>query len=300
VARQLDGRSASSKEERLRRLMGLVVMAALALALTSAPMGAEAQPELDVNRDPVIRYPTPVVKRAAIDPITDPRPGHAHKHVFTCNPAVDADSTAESLRASGETCGGTDWASQSYWFPEVYENGKRVPVDKASVYYLGLGNQRTLDDMPFGAQLIGNKDNGLVRYACGQDAIERPGDATVPPKYCPASKFFRVRVDFPDCWDGSGLTPENFRYYGEQPCPAEYPRQIPDSLIAITYKNGNGMHPRELKASAGSGEREPIGRFMHADAFEAFQPKFLQELDRCIRDVPDHSVAPPGCKFFGS
>jgi hypothetical protein len=289
------------------KTVALTILAAILVALLASFAGGvgfgvgveEAQAAPSPIENPTIRFVVPVVGHAAIDPIRDPPPDHAHNHVFVCNPTVQADSTAESLAAWGETCSAPPWASQSYWFPEVYEQGSALTVSKTVLYYVGLGDQSTMEDMPFGAQLIGDTTNGMVRYACGETIgarENREGSAAIrPPYYCNPGEYFRVRVDFPDCWDGSELTPEHFRFAGEAPCPADYPHKLPDSLISIQYANPDGLYPRKLRVSTGTNERRAIRYFMHADAFEAFQPEFISDLHRCIRDQPDNAVAPPGC-----
>jgi hypothetical protein len=276
------------------RVSCLLLTLVTVLLLTGAALttSVSATPDDPAERkDPRIIFTCSVAKIAAIDPILDPEPGMSHKHVIGGNREANADSTAQSLRNNKDTSCRRQYATGLYWFPQVKETDEKKPlrVKVMYVYYLGLGDQQNMANMTFGAQLIGNVENGAVKYGCEGNAI-----TTQTPTSCAAGKFLRIRVEFPDCWDGSGRTPENFKYFGEEPCKGRFNVKLPDTVLVIDFYNPNGIDSK-LEVSAGMGEWKPAQEFMHADAFEGFQPKFTSELNRCIRTVPDNSVPPRNC-----
>lgn len=231
-----------------------------------------------------------VWKTDAIDPIVDPPAGMAHRHDFIGNLSTNADSTFESLVANKRTSCATPSYTSADWFPDIRERGQRgsIPVLYANVYYAGDGTQ---EPFPDGLQLIGMPPAGDVDYRCGGEngtLYEEP-DRLIG---CRASEY-RIRVQFPNCYDGSGLTPNDTVYHPRQ-CPESHPIEFHDTRVAIHYKNKD-RRVTEIQVSAGAAEWRDI-TFMHADIFSAFQPEFRDLLDRCGVTKPQSGPMPPACR----
>jgi hypothetical protein len=231
-----------------------------------------------------------VWKTDAIDPIVDPPAGMAHRHDFIGNLSTNADSTFESLVANKRTSCATPSYTSADWFPDIRERGQRgsIPVLYANVYYAGDGTQAQFPD---GLQLIGMPPAGDVDYRCGGEngtLYEEP-DRLIG---CRASEY-RIRVQFPNCYDGSGLTPNDTVYHPRQ-CPESHPIELHDTRVAIHYKNKD-RRVTEILVSAGAGEWRDI-TYMHADIFSAFQPEFRDLLDRCGVTKPQSGPMPPACR----
>jgi hypothetical protein len=231
-----------------------------------------------------------VWKTDAIDPIVDPPAGMAHRHDFIGNLSTNADSTFESLVANKRTSCATPSYTSADWFPDIRERGQRgsIPVLYANVYYAGDGTQAQFPD---GLQLIGMPPAGDVDYRCGGEngtLYEEP-DRLIG---CRASEY-RIRVQFPNCYDGSGLTPNDTVYHPRQ-CPESHPIEFHDTRVAIHYKNKD-RRVTEILVSAGAGEWRDI-TYMHADIFSAFQPEFRDLLDRCGVTKPQSGPMPPACR----
>jgi hypothetical protein len=240
------------------------------------------------QRGPIIKFQCSVAKVEAIDPILDPQ--HPHDHVFYGNKGVNADSTADSLAANKMTTCSRGFATSSWWHPQVKDGDELLSVDRLFVYYRGNGDQSQVEDIPRGLQLIGGVGKTRVVYGCGEEAM----GPEVP--YGCNSEQLRVDIRFPDCWDGRGLEPSSTVYQGEEPCPADYPHQLPDSRVLLLLKNADRNLEGPLTVSAGDGYYAPAESFMHADVFEANQePAFSEKIARCIRNVGDKQRTPRGC-----
>jgi hypothetical protein len=262
--------------------LGLVV--GLAVLAFTAP-ASEAGRNL---RGPLIKFHCSVAKTEAIDPILDPM--HPHEHIFFGNRGVDADSTGESLAANQDTTCAKDYATSSWWIPVVRDQDGPLEVKNAVPYYGGRGEQKNVVDMPRGLQLIGSASTTEVKYGCGGHVR-----STKAPTHCKAKEFLRIRIHFPDCWNGDHLGSSSVTFAGEEACPPEYPHQLPDSWLVVNFKNPDGIKGT-LEVSAGAGEWLPAQDFMHADDFEANQePEFSKQIDRCIRKVGDKQLTPKGC-----
>ena len=231
-----------------------------------------------------------VWKTAAIDPIVDPPAGMVHRHDFIGNRSTNADSTFESLVANKSTSCATPSYTSADWFPDIRERGQRgsIPVLYANVYYAGDGTQAQFPD---GLQLIGMPPAGDVDYRCGGEngtLYEEP-DGLIG---CRAREY-RIRIQFPNCYDGSGLAPTDTIYEPRQ-CPSSHPIEFHQTRVAIHYQNKD-KRVTEILVSAGANEWRDIS-FMHADIFTAFQPEFRDLLDRCGVTQPQSGPMPRACR----
>jgi len=169
------------------------------------------------------------------DPIVYPgEPWRSHLHTFVGNTGIDAFSTAESLRASGNsTCRGGIFNRSAYWVSSLLDMRTMRPVlpDAFFIYYKsgafnskGSSDGRTVNgvfvpwqppvkfrDMPRGLRMIAGDpsrstprtgaDESAHRWACsGADA--KYGSA-IPD--CPVGSTLYQEVFFAQCWDGINL-----------------------------------------------------------------------------------------------
>jgi uncharacterized protein DUF1996 len=230
-----------------------------------------------------------VWKTDAIDPIVDPPAGMAHLHDFIGNLSTNADSTFESLVANKSTSCATPSYTSADWFPDIRESGQSnsIPVLYANVYYNGDGTQAQFPD---GLQLIGMPPAGDVDYRCGarRGTVYEEPDGLIG---CRAREY-RIRIQFPNCYDGSGLAPTDTIYEPRQ-CPSSHPIEFHQTRVAIHYKNKD-RRVTEIQVSAGAAEWRDI-TFMHADIFSAFQPEFRDLLNRCGVTQPQSGPMPTAC-----
>jgi Domain of unknown function (DUF1996) len=265
----------------------LVVVAAIALVSGQGPAGAQS--EEDVLTGPTLQFGCNVLKVAAIDPIFDPE--HPHDHVFYGNKGVNEDSTYESLVSNPDTTCAPTYATSSYWHPVVKDGTTEVnEARRLSVYYIGRGDQTKVQPIPGGLQLLGNSENGKVDYRCGAEPA-----VTSPPYGCTAEEF-RLRVQFPECWDRSSLQPDSLVKMSGGACPNSHSYQIPTVRMSVHYGNVGGVLKGPLLVSAGDGEFLGADSF-HADVFAAPQePAFRDTIVKCVNNVADGAVPPAACR----
>jgi hypothetical protein len=190
------------------------------------------------------------------DPIVFPnQPGASpHLHDFLGNPSTDANSTVASLQAAGTNCANTlDFAA--YWVPTLLKNatippggglptgGTAIHPSSVTVYYLSNGKNNT-QPFPLGLkEVAGNahatspaQESGVF-WGC---STTFPTTPTAPT--CPSGSELHVRVDFPDCWNGTTLdsaTHTSHMAYsdGKGTCPSGFPVPVPELSILVKYPN---------------------------------------------------------------
>lgn len=231
------------------------VTVALAAQSASAGAGHAAVPAAGSNQgkfESVCFYSHSAKDDAIIYPN---QPGASpHMHDFLGNPSTDADSTVASLQAAGTNCmNKLDFAA--YWVPSLLKGatippGGGLPVggtpiqpSSVTVYYLSNGKNNT-QPFPLGLKLItGNAhatspaQESHVFWGC---STSFPTSPTAPT--CPSGEELHVRVDFPDCWNGTSLdSPTHTGHVaysdGKGTCPAGFPVPVPQLSILVKYPN---------------------------------------------------------------
>jgi hypothetical protein len=150
---------------------------------------------------------------------------------------------------------------------------------------------------PQGARMIATEENGEVHYRCGgrnSQILENvPYGCTQP---------YRIVVTFPNCWSGSGVGPEQFKFVPEDRgminCSGAYPIRMPDFRMAISYSNKDHRLERPLEFSAGGGHWEGVA-FVHADRFGADTEAFRRLERRCFLNKPHNVRTPRECDRIG-
>lgn len=173
-------------------------------------------------------------------------PWKAHLHTFVGNTGIDAFSTAESLRATGNsTCRGGIFNRSSYWVPTLLDMRTMRPVlpDGFSIYYKsgdfnthGSADGRTVNgvfvpwqppvkfqDMPKGLRMIAGDPSRSTPRTSADDFAHRWKCSGADAKYgssipdCPVGTTLYQEVFFPQCWDGKNLDSPDHRshmHYG--------------------------------------------------------------------------------------
>lgn len=232
------------------------------------------------------------------DPIVFPgRPGAAHKHVFFGNTKVDANSTAASIRTTGNsTCDGGTLNRTGYWVPAIIDVARSTVIDTAPIYdalqvyyksgYKGV-HPRTIVQLPEGLRMIAGDTASpdktwwnCLRTPHAQDVVPDAANRTnfpTIPQHCQPGQYLQLVVEFPQCWDGVRLDSPDHRShmaYGlgwpDRGCPSTHP--VP--LVQITE------HFRWLVPTAGT----PI---------EPYKPACLAAWPRFDPYSPDHGWGPP-------
>ena len=152
--------------------------------------------------------------RAADDPIVYPgQPGVSHDHSFVGNTSTNASSTLASLHKAGTTCQRrADTAA--YWMPTLFLGGRAVPPAEATIYYQRDAFKK-LRPFPQGLKMIAGNYQArrpqsllVTSWDCG-DLVDVARSSNAPT--CPPGTSLRLRVNFPDCWNGKSLdSPSHF------------------------------------------------------------------------------------------
>jgi len=196
------------------------------------------------------------------DPLVYPgQPGRAHLHVFFGNTAVTGNSTADSIRTSGNgSCRGGTVNRSAYWVPAVIDTRTGRPIApendsdnaRVDVYYkcgYDFFNQcQYVQPFPVGFRMIGGDSKSQVPqqkqyFECGPDS--QAGNH-ISGMTC-GSGWLRQIVHFPQCWDGVNLSSPNFRshvvYKGQgtgaaqaNGCTASHPVLLPEITVIAKYR----------------------------------------------------------------
>jgi len=266
---------------------GLVALLVIAGACSSATATATATgpPDLPDHRGRFVVSCAP--SHADFDdPLVLPgRDGASHLHEFFGNVAIDAGSpeptvTAAAVAGADTTCE-TDADRASYWVPALLdEDGQRIAPEAIDAYYrAGRGVEPTdVVAYPSGLGVVaggGPDREPPPTSAVGWSCSANPRRSAAPPD-CEGT--LRLRVTFPDCWDGFRLHSDDHRehmaYSGVDGCPTAHPVAVPQLELVVRYPVSGGD---ELSLSSG-----PIDT-AHADFWNLWEPVALErEVRACL------------------
>jgi hypothetical protein len=231
------------------------------------------------------------------DPIVFPgQPGGSHRHDFFGNTGVNASSTFGSMLAGETTCR-VPSDTAGYWTPTAFLDGVQVRPTVMRIYYLGPATG-TLETIPPGLQIVGgNKDatspaeNPHVTWYCGQTKDvatprrDTPYDCTPWAQYPFVDGIVAV-IDFPSCWNGTGLRPEDVTYPVSGTCPSGFGHIIPKLSERVHF---GVMDPLALDGSLAFTLSSGPWYTLHADFWNTWQQERLDQL------VADCLVAKAHC-----
>jgi hypothetical protein len=247
-------------------------------------------PNPDDGRVPEFHASCPVSHHLSDDPIVYPgQAGVSHNHTFLGNTTTDANSTLDSLNATGTNCNPV-LDKSAYWVPTMYVDGKVVdPAGTVTVYYGSrLKDPSKVQPFPPGFRMIAGDSKNQVpvanRFWCagGQGEIGRSPDGSMP--VCGANSNVEYQLLFPsDCWDGVHLdSPDHKSHIAagvDGGCPAAFPVPIPNISFVIAYPQGFDTS----KVTLASG----TAWSMHGDFFNAWDKQALAER---VRNCIDQSI----------
>jgi Domain of unknown function (DUF1996) len=271
----------------MRRSFVLAVLAAAAATgagLTLDAAGAEASTEqvklprgAPQNGLGYFAVPCRFSHRNQDDPIVYPgRPGRSHDHTYFGNASTDAFSTPASLHnARRSTCllaGDT----AAYWAPTLFVGGQPV-VPRGAVAFYVRRTRDEVDPFPAGLKMIAGdamarstQSRRVVAWGCG---FSSRSSSTVPA--CGGGPFggLRLRVRFPDCWDGRRLDSVDHKrhmaYSSGGRCPLTHPVEVPALSLVIFYGVRGGSDTELASGGQLTG---------HADFVNAWDQRTLRSL----------------------
>ncbi len=183
------------------------------------------------------------------DPIVFPRqPGAAHQHDFFGNTSTNAFSTVASLTGKPTTCS-RPGDTAAYWAPTLLNNGRRVVPDRVIAYYRTrrISDIASIRPFPRGLKMIAGSATAtasnplptwITNWNCG-DGVEATAR---PPSSCP-NEPLRLRIEFPNCWDGRNLDSADHKTHmayagqgGARGCPASHPVPVPSLELNFRWK----------------------------------------------------------------
>jgi hypothetical protein len=220
-------------------------------------------------------------------------PNNTHRHHRFAGRPATATSTYAELQANTNTSCLTPEYTPEDWFPKIWHGPNQDPVSvrKVNVYYRGDGGVTTAP-IPDGAQLVGNESNGDVDFRCGGEGdpvIEEAVDL-----YGCTKDQFRIRITFPECWDGNGLEPQHFSEPSGTRCPAAFPERLNEARMAIHYDTPSRGVQKPIVVSSNQG-RSPIST-MHGDIFFTVRNSYYTLLEDCGITAPLSGEMPAECR----
>jgi hypothetical protein len=280
------------------------------LNLIPAPAIAGRDPN---NNGGEFRVRCRVSHLAKDDPIVYPNiPGAAHLHAFFGNAGINAYSTNESLRTTGNsTCSGGIANRSGYWIPALIDTttGKPANVYGVTTYYKSDTDPATTANYttapPKGLRMIAGNQKPLsiadssASFLCmdayqgsviwESDHIKSCGDNT--DRY-----QIRAKIAFPQCWDGKNLdSPDHQSHmayackFGEcelangtigktvNGCPASHPVLIPQVTVNANFDNLNPTHLYRLSSDNYS-TKYPGGYSLHADWMNGWDETIMNRI----------------------
>lgn len=201
--------------------------------------------------------------------------GMSHLHEFFGATVTDASTTVDDLVESDTTCRNKEDRA-SYWAPALYDGDRRIEPSGSNAYYRAAPgvDPATVVPFPLGLKMLGGdqfateeQDTDIVGFSCGFN----PRRHAAPPD-CGEGSPLRVRVTYPDCWDGEHLDDpvdhtSHMAYSDADGCPDSHPVAVPQLEFIIEYPFWGDASDLRLA----SGETFTA----HADFFNAWDPDAL-------------------------
>ena len=247
------------------------------------------------------------------DPIVYPgQPGRSHLHTFFGNTGTNANSTAESIRNTGNsTCRGGIANRSAYWVPTLIDTRTNAPLkpDNFLAYYkTGALPAASVQPLPTGLRMIAGDPNATgpqsaSRWKClggpnKQNALYGPTIGN-----CDVGASLYQEVFFPQCWDGVNLDSPDHRSHMSYPvrvpnadgkgthaeCPKTHPVVLPHITFNVTYVVREQDAPLRWRLSSDLYDRsQPGGLSSHGDWFNGWKTELSDSFARnCIEALKD-------------
>jgi hypothetical protein len=237
---------------------------------------------------------------AADDPIVKPnQPGASHLHTFWGNSLTNANSTADSLKSTGNgTCRGGTVNRSAYWVPTVIDTRTGTPIapDLIHVYYKsGYAGIRPnqITALPDGLRMVAGSATAsgpqeFMDWTCFADGGRK--SSTIPTN-CGVGDHVAMNVEFPQCWNGRDLDSADHKSHLAYPrngaCPASHPVAIPVVSYHVLYRVRAGVDMSSWRLSSDTYDSGKAGGFsVHGDWFGAWDREILETWTRnCVQKV---------------
>ena len=251
------------------------------------------------------------------DPIVYPdQTGRSHLHTFFGNTNVDATSTAESIRGSGNsTCRAGIANRSAYWVPTMIDTKDGTPLVPVGIgvyyktsFYSGNAN---VQPIPAGLRMIagdaaasGPSPVFAARFKCiggpsNQNDFYGPTIGN-----CDGGAELWQEIFFPPCWDGRNLdSPDHNSHMSyevqnqsspfEWRCPKSHPVLLPSITFNVVYAvpEANAALRWRL-ASDTYGTAIPGGYSSHGDWFNGWisdvSDTFVRRCVQAKKDCHSH------------
>lgn len=263
------------------RLLAVLALVAGACSDSSPRATPSGPPDLPDHRGRMVTT-CDLSHLASDDPLVMPgQAGASHLHAFFGNRSVDAASSVAAI-ADGDTTCETVADRASYWVPALLdEHGSPIEPDGADVYYrAGRGVDPTaVEPYPHGLAVIAGNGHAsepqpvsVVGWSCSANPVR-----SAQPPSCAGA--LRLRITFPDCWNGDDLRSEDHRshmaYSDAQGCPSSHPVAVPQLELVVRYPHTGDTDGLSLSSG-------PPGT-AHADFWNLWEPDALaREVRACI------------------
>lgn len=226
------------------------------------------------------------------DPLVYPgQPGRAHLHVFFGNTGVNANSTPESIRTSGNsTCRGGIVNRSAYWVPAMVDSSSGRPIrpnDNNDIYYKTgyslFGQNSAANALPVGFRMIAQDSKSRVPQSKSHFECNGAQTSTIP--NCPNGELRQV-IAFPQCWDGVNLDSPDHRshvvYANSGSCPASHPVHFPEITMIVKYSvPASGSANWRLSSDING---TPAGSSSHADWMNGWEQEVMNTfISRVVR-----------------
>lgn len=218
------------------------------------------------------------------DPIVHPgMAGMSHRHDFFGNRSTDSTSTLDSMLGQPTSCT-RRLDTAAYWAPSLFDHEEPVtPLGAVAYYRPAPGvDPAVLQTYPAGMMMVAGDNKAteaqaveVAAWTCGTSS-----DLGSVPPVCPAGAPLRVRITFPDCWDGVHADVEDHRSHTARSaggrCPESHPVVIPQLTLEVRYPISGEGH--DLSLSSG-----PVTT-AHADFLNAWDQRELEDqVNLCLR-----------------
>lgn len=263
------------------------------------------------------------------DPIVFPgQPGRSHLHTFFGNTGANANSTAESLRTTGNsTCRGGIANRSAYWVPtliDTKDGTPLVPVDIGTYYKTGYNLPASLiQPIPEGLRIVAgdptrSTPGGKARFKCiggPNKENDKYGSAI---GNCDVGARLVSEVFFPQCWMGvvdgkpvldspdhkshmSYIVQDQTAPYAKH-CPATHPVAIPEITFNVEYLVTEKDAPLRWRLASDNYDKSlPGGYSSHGDWFNGWQKSisdaWVKNCDQAKKDCHSHLLG-DGRKVF--
>lgn len=286
-----------------------------AITVGSAALNVKPTTEIALDgSDGAFRTVCTTSHMAFDDPIVFPgEAGLSHLHTFFGNTGANADSTAESLRNTGNsTCRGGIANRSAYWVPSMIDTkdgAPLVPADIGTYYKSGTLEPALIQPIPEGLRMIaGDPKNAgpgfewRARFKCIGGPNKENDKYGAGIGNCDVGAQLWSEVFFPQCWDGVNLDSPDHKSHMSYPvtvrladgtskraCPTTHPTALPQVTFNVAYNVTEKDAPLRWRLASDNYDATlPGGYSSHGDWFNGWKAEISDAWAKnCVRAKKD-------------